>query len=543
MSEMLERTSFDTPILPRLGTIIAEIQRGVYQIPDFQRPYVWADDQRLELLDSIVKGLPIGSLLVWRSSSHRLGTYPEIAGIPLPPPQSEGNKHTYLIDGHQRISTLFGALVRPLEARTGKDARRWPIYYELGTSESPAFRVPPSRGDVPNHWLPLDILLDNRAVYRFRDRLFQAKEEEKADEVERLANVFKDYIIPIVPLVTENLDLVTDAFVRINSKGSDMTEAHMLRALTHLKKDIDTDLGFRRIRESLAPLGWDIPDQSLVNSLKAAFGLDVYRSSVTELNDRLKHNRDALVRLEAALTRVVRLLRTFGVAGWGALPYAYQLVTLAALAFNDPDYLVTHQEALSRWFWRTTYAEHFTGQTGDQIKREIDLLAIAPVGADPEIARGVEIAALNALDPLRMRKVRTKAFLLFLANSPSDTDARERRRDVLAQVGLVQKDRRALARLFPNGSLLPGNVVLADSSELRNLRTEIRAGRLTDEESDAYAILLTGVQLLLPEEGFVDLRGQILIQREEEFIRSLGLSVRRGRESATSDDEDQDEDL
>ena len=46
MSDMIERTSFDTPTLPTLRTIIAELQSGVILIPEFQRPSVWNDEQR-----------------------------------------------------------------------------------------------------------------------------------------------------------------------------------------------------------------------------------------------------------------------------------------------------------------------------------------------------------------------------------------------------------------------------------------------------------------------------------------------------------------
>lgn len=527
MSEMIERTSFDTPILPRLPTIIAELQRGVYQIPEFQRPSVWDDDQRLGLMDSIVKGLPIGSLLVWRSSRVILKTYPTVADIPVPPTPSEVDKRTYLIDGHQRISTLFGSLVKPQQPRIGRDARRWPIYYLLGTSESPAFRLPPSRGEVPPDWLPLDILLDNRALFRFRDNLFKLGADEQAEEVERIANVFKDYIIPVVPLVTENLDLVTDAFVRINSKGSDMTEAHMLRALTYLKENIDTGRGFRRIRDALEPLGWaDIPDQPLVNSLKAALGLDVYRSSVTELNDELKRQPSALRQLEQALREAVDLLRTWGVLGWGSLPYAYQIVTLAAIAFRDPGSLVRRGATLRSWFWRTTYTEYFTGQTGNQIRRDIDELMETEPGQECTIASSHEVSTLGIL---KLRMVRTKAFLLFLANRVSDPDARLRRQEALAQGLFAARPGRALTRLFTGPrTTLAGNIVLANATELRLLRKALGNGKLTREQADEYAIPESAIGKVVESLHLIRTRQNELLQAESMFVASLGLRTEVG---------------
>src|SRR4051812_2956193 len=106
----MERKMFDTPVLPRLETILAEVKSGDLIIPEFQRPFVWNDERRLNLLDSIVEGMPIGSLLVWRTNRRDLRTYERVGGVRLDGPRKGDEKLNYLIDGHQRISTLFGAL-------------------------------------------------------------------------------------------------------------------------------------------------------------------------------------------------------------------------------------------------------------------------------------------------------------------------------------------------------------------------------------------------------------------------------------------------
>ena len=73
-------TYFSDPQVQNLQQIIEDIQRGGLLIPRFQRLFQWTDDQRLTLLQSIREGLPIGSILVWRTTEHKLDTFPEIAG-------------------------------------------------------------------------------------------------------------------------------------------------------------------------------------------------------------------------------------------------------------------------------------------------------------------------------------------------------------------------------------------------------------------------------------------------------------------------------
>ena len=99
----MERKMFDTPVLPRLETILAEVKSGDMVVPEFQREFVWEDERRLSLLDSIAAGMPIGSLLVWRTAQRELRTYPEIGGIKLKGRPKVGEKLNYLIDGHQRV--------------------------------------------------------------------------------------------------------------------------------------------------------------------------------------------------------------------------------------------------------------------------------------------------------------------------------------------------------------------------------------------------------------------------------------------------------
>ena len=517
----MERKMFDTPVLPRLETILAEVKSGDIVVPEFQRPFVWDDDRRLSLLDSIVKGMPIGSLLVWRTNTRELRTFEQVGGVRLVGPSKGAEKVNYLIDGHQRISTLFGALYsgdrEPFDGDT-----RWRLYYQLAAKDRPAFRVPPGRGAVPEDWLPLDILLDGDKLFDFTQRLRENGKRALAKEAESLANVFRDYIIPIVPLVTEELDVVTDAFVRINSQGKGMTEAHMLRALTHLAAN-DTDAHFKMVRARLEPLGWgELDDQVLVNVLKAELGLGVYSSSVRGVLDKLRESSTPLTRLADVLEEAVAFLSEVGVRGPGGLPYAYQLVTLAAIAAQSPGSLSAPQvqSRLRRWFWTTTYTEHFSGTTGRRIRDGIDALALEL--KDVTAPARPDFAPVKPLTEIRMSTVRARAFLLFLAQLPREAAARQR-----LQERLGTGDTKAAPNLLSIASGgKPGNRVIADPAELRMLRAAIQSGQgLPAALADEYGIPQEALKALPDENAFLEARGRWLAEQEKAFIESFGLTV------------------
>lgn len=86
--------------------LISNISQGYIKIPDFQREFVWEPREIIELLDSVYNHYPIGSFLLW-STSDRFFPYRDIGNIKLPQP--EGGSINYVLDGQQRITSLFAS--------------------------------------------------------------------------------------------------------------------------------------------------------------------------------------------------------------------------------------------------------------------------------------------------------------------------------------------------------------------------------------------------------------------------------------------------
>ncbi|MBK7755224.1 MAG: DUF262 domain-containing protein [Deltaproteobacteria bacterium] len=112
--------SVPTPEVVNLSKLLGQVRDGTIRVPRFQRPFVWNDERRMDLLRSIREGVPIGSLLVWRTTRHQLACFDHIAGLRVPPLQA-GQMVSYLLDGHQRMTTLISALVPAPEGETSDD--------------------------------------------------------------------------------------------------------------------------------------------------------------------------------------------------------------------------------------------------------------------------------------------------------------------------------------------------------------------------------------------------------------------------------------
>jgi uncharacterized protein with ParB-like and HNH nuclease domain len=105
MAVLPSRLSTETPFFQDL---ISDIKRGQIKIPQFQRKFVWKEEQAFKLLDSVKNNYPIGSLLIWRTGV-KLAAERNIGNFQLP--QTDDMLPTdYVLDGQQRITVIYSSI-------------------------------------------------------------------------------------------------------------------------------------------------------------------------------------------------------------------------------------------------------------------------------------------------------------------------------------------------------------------------------------------------------------------------------------------------
>jgi uncharacterized protein with ParB-like and HNH nuclease domain len=88
-----------------LKELLGQIHARVAALPDFQRDFVWDPSATQELVVSIVRNYPAGSLLRIRNT-HDLFACREFQGGP----PLNGHRPTFLVlDGQQRLTSLYQA--------------------------------------------------------------------------------------------------------------------------------------------------------------------------------------------------------------------------------------------------------------------------------------------------------------------------------------------------------------------------------------------------------------------------------------------------
>lgn len=96
------------PSVPRLAKLADQVLSGDIVLPKFQRNFVWSRQQILDLLDSVSRNYPIGSVLLWQST-EQLASERSVAGLTVAA-QRHGYPVNYIIDGQQRLASICGAL-------------------------------------------------------------------------------------------------------------------------------------------------------------------------------------------------------------------------------------------------------------------------------------------------------------------------------------------------------------------------------------------------------------------------------------------------
>ncbi len=106
------------PDSKKYSDLMREIENGTIKVPKFQRDFVWSIEKTAKLLDSILKGYPIGTFILWQTR-ERLNDIKNIGNLQLPD-TPEGDKVQYVLDGQQRITSLFAAYHGAKIQKTGE---------------------------------------------------------------------------------------------------------------------------------------------------------------------------------------------------------------------------------------------------------------------------------------------------------------------------------------------------------------------------------------------------------------------------------------
>lgn len=416
------------PKTDRIDELARRVLKGDILLPRFQREFVWNRKQIINLLDSIARGYPIGSMLLWKSSSQDLDLRSQNSiadlDITLPRPDYPVN---YLLDGQQRLSVICGALFwEPIF----NPKSIWNIVFDL---REQVFVHLDTLADPPLQQIRLNKLSDPSEYFTHVGKIssIPSDDENSHDKdvlVQRakdLFNRFMGYKIATVTLEDLPVEDVAPIFERINSTGTPLTLVDLMRAATW-RPDFDLIDAINDIRDEAESKDFHKVDQMvLLRNISVATGGEFYSESITKLRDydaiRLQK---AIQDIKEAFKRAVDYFSTqLDIQGYELLPYANQVAVLVEVLRRIPRPTHNQYKVISQWFWRTSHAGYFTGWGTGAMKTDLQLISDFADGKGKTITPYLNSPSSNIWKSrtFSLKNAHTKLLIILLSqNNPVD---------------------------------------------------------------------------------------------------------------------------
>jgi hypothetical protein len=384
-----------------LQKLLEDCHRGVLQLPDFQRSWVWDEDRIKSLIASVSRAFPVGALMSLEAGGPVNFKPRPVEGAP--PEARQAVPHSLLLDGQQRMTSLYQVTLRSKVVETvtpkNKKVKRW-FYIDIrkamdlsidreeaivGVPEDRIVRTDFGRETVldlstaereyaclmypVSQNFDWDRWQDGFDKHWRGDQHESIREEFRAFKRQVLEN-FKYYRVPVITLDrSTSKEAVCVVFEKVNTGGKPLDAFELVTAMYaasghELRKDWygddETKGRHRRLAETLRPAGEEtgiIAGVSNTDFLQAVslFHTRDRRRAAEQAGKQGKElpavsgTRQALLNLpleeykryeaqvEQGFVRAAKFLHMLHIYRIFDLPYQSQIVPLAAILADIGD--------------------------------------------------------------------------------------------------------------------------------------------------------------------------------------------------------------
>jgi hypothetical protein len=449
-----------------LKDLLRKVDERRLQLPDFQRDYVWGDDDVRSLIASIGKGFPVGALLTLEHGGEVEFKPRALAGTPA----GEVRPTELLLDGQQRMTSLYQSLYAkaPVKTRTEREtivsryyyldikrAVALPVELEEAIVGVPADRIIRKNfgktieldlstrdAEFEQDMFPLNHVFDSRDwFYDWRD-YWKARGRDVSDLdrdiVRGFVETIERYKMPLIRLDRSNSrEAICLVFERVNVGGKKLDAFELVTAIYAADRfDLREDwsgagassvTAGRRARMIGSPNRRDVLARiANTDFLQACTVLHTRSIRIERAAQGFKDKelpqvsckRDALLALplqayqshapavEAGFIEAGAFLNEQGIIWHHDVPYPPLIVGLASVfaILGRSASTAAAKEKLAQWFWSVTLGELYGSSTESRIARDVPELVdwIQSAGTHP---RSVDEALFqrDRLDSLQSR--------------------------------------------------------------------------------------------------------------------------------------------
>lgn len=402
----------------QVGNLLDDVMNGRIGLPDLQRPFVWTDAKVRDLFDSMMKGFPVGYVMLWASPTDYVNT--KTIGV--------GDKQfkrpdDLVIDGQQRLTSLLAAIKGIEVMDKNFEPRRIKISFEPLTKE---FQVWTKAYERSYQYIA-DIAevfkaYDNKELSKFRRALIRRMNDgRKRNEQDELTDEEKDtiedninsllsldnYTIPTLRILSKaDEEDVAEIFRRVNSGGQNLNENNFIETLLAVYDNEMHDKIKKFCAESRIPAKGtsynqiiDVDPSHIIrvaiafgfHRARMKYGYKLLRGDDLEAGTTSVETREKNMQIfRDSLTRVINLndwhafINLFPEAGYlgkdqvrsnYVVVFSYVFYLMGKYEYNVQPLLL--RQAITRWIFMATITSFYSSSPESTVERQLaDLRSI-----------------------------------------------------------------------------------------------------------------------------------------------------------------------
>lgn len=385
--------------------IVARAVSHDWSVPEFQRGFVWKAPQVRDLAESLWLDYPVGSILLWDSTSQK--NPPEPRGA-----LDDGRSNLWLVDGQQRATALCILSGRKPYWWANSDEwntilKRYDIRFDIEARQPPYFVTASAtvRALRTNRYIPLsDLITLDLNKPMDRERLQSLARSIKTDglcpgmdsmeiytRLERVQRIRDREIVAVN--ISHDLEEVVDIFGRLNSKGTRVRETDIYLGVVAARDAGWVREEFMPFLEKLDEKGFDITPNLLFQSV-AAIGANRVRFKEIDEKFWTKSKIGPAWKTACSAWQVVTdWLGELGILTVDLLPGQSALIPAAYLFSKYPK---SDHRLASEWLLQALRYGRYSGASHTAIEEDIKEI----VGAsNAEEAIGGMRGRIRAIEP------------------------------------------------------------------------------------------------------------------------------------------------
>ena len=393
--------------------LVGMTNKGELGLPDLQRGFVWKPNKIRDLLDSMMKGYPIGFVMLWAAQSNTAKGENKVIG--------KDDKISYgqdyvIIDGQQRITSLYAVMTgkeiseggKPIKISFNPITKEFAVW-NMSTERNPEWisNISDIYTNVNRSRAFINKFIDNLKEYREkREENLTEDDEQLIDE--SISEVLKLRDYPINALVINgdvDEESVADIFTRVNSGGVKLNENDFIMTLISVscpelrdriegfcEESADASKGGKAYNKLIAVKPQQIIRTTMAFTFKRARlkyaymklrGSDLKRGADGRIDMELR--KQSFAELADGLNKVLdyenwnEFIRTVMSAGFvnssmisseNALVYSYMMFLIGKYKFNINSEKL--RKIIAKWYYMSSTTSHYTGSFESTVQEELN---------------------------------------------------------------------------------------------------------------------------------------------------------------------------